>query len=190
VVPTGNHAPILSGNIDNAVSPKSGKAGDSYDFYVNYKDADGDPPRYHDKVMGSVRLVFNDGSYAADLAPAVDEDQSNSSFYATERTFVYTASGLPEGNHKFHFEASDGWNKVRWPLVSQGTDPTENDPVVSVNAKASLTEMTVTPTNGDTNTTFTLSVKFKDQNGERPYISGSKEQVWVEFAGDSSISST
>ncbi|MEN6370895.1 MAG: hypothetical protein ABFD64_02690 [Armatimonadota bacterium] len=187
--PSGNHIPVLSlSSGDVAVSPASGKASDTYDFVISYRDGDGDPPRYHDKVMGSMRVVFSDGSYAADLVPVVAENQSDTSFYITDRRFTVKANGLPEGNHKFHFEASDGWNKVRWPVASQGDDESENDPVVVVNAKAKLTDTAVNPPNGDTNTTFTLSVKYSDVNGERPYVdSGTgKEQVWVEFGGDSS----
>lgn len=186
VAPLGNHIPVLSLTAgDTAVSPVSGKATDSYGFTISYRDADGDPPRYHDKVLGYVRVVFSDGKYAADLIPVVAEDQTDSTFYTRDRRFKVSANGLPEGNHKFHFEASDAWNKVRWPAAAQGLDPDENDPVVVVNAKATLTEMTVNPPNGDTNTTFQINVKFADANGQGPQYSGGKDQVWVEFGGDS-----
>jgi hypothetical protein len=183
--PTTNHKPILSlGTGEVPVSPSSGKASDRYDFYINYVDSDGDPPRYHGGLLGYIRVIFNDGTYASDMIPLVPEDQSDSTFYKTQRQFTVSANGLPEGSHKFHFEASDGIVKTRWPEQAQGIDPTANDPVVAVNAKARLSNVTINPPNGDTNTTFAISVKYASPGGQPPLVVGGREQVWVEFDGN------
>jgi hypothetical protein len=171
------------------VSPESGKSTDLYDFFVSYRDADGDPPRYHEGALGYIRVIFNDGTYAADLRPEVAEDPFDPNFYMTSRRFTVRANGLPEGTHKFHFEASDGWTKVRWPEVAQGTDPTANDPQVVVNVKAKLSNVVVNPPDGDTNTRFNISVKYSDVNNQPPHkitIGGAQvDEVWVEFGGNS-----
>jgi hypothetical protein len=180
--PDTNHPPLLTEPVgDTPVSPSSGKTTDSFDFYVTYRDDDADPPRYHDGVLGYVRVLFNDGSYAADMHSVIPEDPTNPAFFATARRCTVRANGLPEGNHKFHFEASDGWVKIRWPDLVQGPDPTANDPQVAVNVKAKLTDMLVSPPSGNTSTTFDISVKYTDPNGLGPIVTGGKEQVWVEI---------
>ncbi len=186
--PSSNHAPILSLMGDSPVSPASGKPSDSFEFAVSYMDADGNPPHYHDGVLGYIRVVFNDGAYAADLTPEVPEDEWNSDWYKEFKRFTVTTDGLPEGVHKFHFEASDGWTKVRLPLAAQGGDPGVNDFVVSVNSRARLTEMQVNPPAGDSNTTFAISVKYSHQNGQPPFkttVGGvQRDEVWVELNGN------
>lgn len=181
-VPSTNHAPVLSmQDGDSAVSPVSGKTSDTYDFFVTYKDDDGDPPRYHDNVLGYVRVVFDDGLYAAEMTPETAEDTSNPTFYTTQRRFKVRAIGLPEGVHKFHFDASDGWSKARWPVPVDLGDPTADDPEVSVNYKARLTNITITPPGGNTTSTFAISVTYTDPDGLAPFVEAGKEQVWVEI---------
>lgn len=183
--PDGNHEPFLRlGLGEEPVSPASGKAGDDYTFAVTYRDADGDPPRFHDGVLGYIRVIFDDAAYAADMIPDVPEDEANPDFYKTTRRFTVTAHGLPEGNHKFRFEASDGWIDVRCPEAAQGTDPTLDDYEVLINSKATLSQITIVPPAGDANTTFAISVKYADTNGQAPLVEGGRDQVWVEFGGD------
>jgi len=190
--PGTNHVPVLyvaSG--DSPVSPWSGKSMDPYDFYITYKDVDGDPPRYHEGVLGYVRLVFEtvlpDGTHSrtfvADMRPEVPENIADPAWYKEPRRFTFRANGLSQGNHKFHFESSDGWARVRWPELAQGGDETANDPVVEVNVKATLTEMAIVPPTGDPETTFSISVKYSDLNNHPPIVESGREQVWVEIDG-------
>lgn len=180
--PDTNRAPILSMQAgDSPVSPASGKTSDVYDFFVTYKDDDGDPPRYHDNTLGYVRIVFDDGKYAGEMRPEVAEDTSDPLFYTTARRFIVRTTGLPEGPHKFHFEASDGWSKVRWPAVVDISDPTADDPEVTVNYKGRIADITVSPSSGNTTTTFAITAKYSDPDGFAPMVEGAKEQVWVEI---------
>ena len=179
VPPDTNRAPVLSMQAgDVPVSPTSGKPTDTFDFYVTYRDDDGDPPRLHDNnVQGYIRVVFNDGTFSAPMMPEIPETGTN--FYMTPRRMTVRAVGLPQGSHKFHFEASDGWVAVRYPALVQGADPTANDPVVVVNSKPSLTNIVVSPPSGSESTTFTFSVKYSDADGDPPITNG----VWVEIDG-------
>lgn len=175
--PDTNRAPVLSMTTgDASVSPASGKMADAYRFYITYADEDNNPPMLHDSnIFGYIRLVFNDGSYASDMYPV--EAETGVDFYKSPRRFTVNAQGLPGGTHRFHFEASDGWLKARWPSLVQGTDPTANDSVVSVNTKGVLSNAIITPPTGTTSSSFNLSVVYTDADSQAP------QRVWVEIDG-------
>jgi len=137
-------------------------ADDLVAFRVSYTDADGDRPSYHDGVQGYVKVVFNDlgtSKLMQLLNPtggAVD--------YTTPQTFTTVPMNPPEGVHKYHFEASDGYYTVTWPTGTQ-FDPRANDYQIKVNYKPVLSAGRVDPTAGQVATTFTMTVNYKDTDG-------------------------
>ncbi|MBI2844315.1 MAG: S8 family serine peptidase [Armatimonadetes bacterium] len=186
--PSTNHPPYLwLQSPYPAVDPQGGLTSTAYDFFISYKDDDGDAPWFHDSVLGFVRVIFNDATYAADmkLASGQSGDPASEDYFKAGKLFTWEAPGLPEGTHRFHFEASDGWVKVRYPSLAQGPDPYANDPMVAVNNKAKLTNISVAPLTGGVSTTFTISLKYSDADTGNfgPSLEGGQEQVWVEIEG-------
>ena len=140
-------------------------AGEPLTFTVLYKDADGDPPTYHDGVQGYVKVVFNDSGRTAQLLPS-----SSSTDYKTGVPFSVTLTDVPEGTHPYHFEASDGLvtTPSRYPMDPGGTGA--NDEKVKVNYKPALRNGAVDKTAGAA--VFTFTVTYSDQDGVGPTASG------------------
>lgn len=146
-----NHSPVLAISATTPyLTPLTGEPSSHYVFAIKYSDADGDPPSYHNRLLGYVRVVFNDGSYTAAMATA------DSGSYVNGRLFTVATDHLPSGTHKFHFEASDGKTSVRYPTAG-GYDPTAADFQVAVGSSsttqpAGLTRVvaTVAPSSPDT----------------------------------------
>lgn len=138
------------------------QASDLVTFRINYRDADGDPPSYHDGVQGYVKTVFNYLNQSRSMRPlnwtggAID--------YTRDQVFTTEPINPPEGTHKYHFEASDGYYVSRWPQGTLG-DPAANDYSIKVNYKAVLSNGKVEPTAGQSATNFTFTVTYKDQDG-------------------------
>ncbi|MGQ9580459.1 MAG: hypothetical protein ACUVT8_05880 [Armatimonadota bacterium] len=137
-------------------------ASDLVTFRISYRDADGDPPSYHDGVQGYVKVVFNELNQSRTMRPlnwdggAID--------YTRGQIFTTEPINPPEGTYKYHFEASDGYFVSRWPQGTLG-DPTANDYTIKVNYKPALSNGKVEPTAGQVATNFTFTVTYKDQDG-------------------------
>lgn len=140
-------------------------AGEPLTFTVLYKDANGDPPTYHDGVQGYVKVVFNDSGRTAQMLPS-----SSSTDYVTGVPFSVTLTDVPEGTHPYHFEASDGLvtTPSRYPVDPGGTGA--SDEKVKVNYKPALRNGSVDKTAGAA--VFTFTVTYSDQDGVGPTASG------------------
>lgn len=131
-------------------------------FRIDYKDPDNDPPTYHDSVQGYIRVVFNDSGRSAQMLPLKPPVTD----YTVNVPFTVTLTDVPEGSHKYHFEASDGYYNVRWPEGVLG-NPAANDYAIRVNYKPVILSGMVDHTSGAT--TFTFTAKYQDQDGTPPY---------------------
>lgn len=132
------------------------QASDLVTFRANYSDANNDPPSYHDGVQGYVRVVFTDVNFGKtmhflDTLASVD--------YTSPVLFTTEPVNPPEGTHKYHFEASDGYVVTRWPASSA------SDYTIKVNYKPVLSSGRVDPTSGQSATNFQFTVNYKDQDG-------------------------
>jgi len=140
------------------------KSSDLVTFRANYRDADNDAPNYHDSVQGYIKLVFNTSGQGRQMQllnpPAAGEAVN----YRVDLPFSTVPLTLPEGTHKYHIEASDGYYVVRFPSGTLG-DPAANDYTITVNRKPVLTAGKVDPAIGQTATTFTFTVTYRDQDG-------------------------
>lgn len=176
--PPGNAPPKL----DLALAtPSIGKTTDNYRFSVRYLDADGDPPGPHDGVSGFVQLVVDaeiNGqivrrTYRSSVDPVTGGSWPANVYRTIDSTvfsgFLIDASlaPLPPGSHRFHFEASDGWTLVRFPTNAA------NDPSVVVNSRPRLTLPDgggVTPSQGNSGTTFRFRVIYSDGDNQAPAV--------------------
>lgn len=175
-VPPGNVAPVLEMGI---ATPTRIRTTDNVAFSVRYEDAEGDPPGPHDGVSGYIQLVVDaevDGQpvrrvYRSSVDPVGGGSWPKNTFRTIDSTvfngFLIDASvtPLPVGTHRFHFEASDGWQVTRYPA-----DP-NLDPFVVVNSKPILTVPVaggVTPTQGNAGTPFTFRVIYSDADNKAP----------------------
>ncbi|MCE5323441.1 hypothetical protein LLG46_09040 [bacterium] len=133
--------------------------GQSLTFTVNYKDADNDPPTYHDGLAGYVRLVFDNDSNTVGLPMAPAATTTN---YTSPVQFKVTTDDLPEGTTAYHFVASDGYDpdhKVRYPENSS------DDYTITVNYLPTLSSASIDPSSGQQATTFKFTVTYKDLDG-------------------------
>ena len=136
-----------------SVTPLSGTTTDTFTYTVTYYDAENNPPAF-------VRIYIDDVSANMQKKDILDNTYSDGCVYE----YVVIA-GLAVGTHSYHFEASDGLQVVllppsgaySGPIVSQ---PGNNAPVLS--------SATVTPSSGDTLTTFTFRVTYTDSNDDEP----------------------
>ena len=138
-------------------------AGEPVTFKILYKDADGDPPTYHDGVQGYVKVVFNDTGRTSQLAP-----MGVGSTYVLGVPFGVTLTDVPEGIHPYHFEASDGYVISRFPLDPTGSGV--NDERVQVNYKPTLSSGSVDHVSGAS--LFTFSVTYSDRDNVAPAAGG------------------
>ncbi len=136
-------------------------AGEPLTFKVNYKDADGDPPTYHDGVQGYVQVVFSDTGRTSQLVP-----MGTGSSYISGMPFGVTLTDVPEGTHPYHFEASDGYEVTKY----YGSGTSANPERVQVNYKPTLTNGSVDHTSGAAS--FTFTVKYTDRDNVAPAAGG------------------
>lgn len=175
-VPPGNTAPQLANAV---VTPNIGTTSTNFMFSVDYRDAQGDPPGPHDGVVGYLQLVVDaevNGqiirrTYTSSVDPVTGGPWPQNVF-RTINASVFdgflidpNVTPLPPGSHRFHFEASDGWQVVRYP-----SNPA-NDPSVVVNSKPVLTipeSGGVLPAEGNEGTTFVFQVMYTDGDNQAP----------------------
>lgn len=132
-------------------------AGEPLTFKVSYKDADGDPPTYHDGVQGYVQVVFSDTGRTSQLVPI-----GLGTSYTTGIPFGVTLTDVPEGTHPYHFEASDGYEVTKY----YGSGTVASPEKVQVNYKPTLTNGNVDHTSGAA--AFTFGVTYTDRDGVPP----------------------
>ncbi len=148
-------------------SSRTFKSTDLVTFRANYRDADDDPPSYHDSVQGYVKLVFNTSGQGSQMQLLNLPSAGQVINYKLDQAFSTEPMTLPEGTHKYHIEASDGYDPdhmVRFPSGSLG-DPAANDYTVTVNYRPVIAAGKVDPAIGQTATTFTFTATYKDQDG-------------------------
>ena len=136
-------------------------SGEPLTFKVNYRDDDNDTPNYHDGVQGYLRVVFNDTTLSSQLMPVTIPVAS----YTVDTPFTVTLTNVSEGVHKYHFEASDGYQTTRFPVGTVG-NVTANDYSIIVNYKPVLKSGTVDHTSGAND--FTFSVTYQDKDAVAP----------------------
>ena len=150
-----NQAPTLSSGY---VTPSSGDTSTTFNYYVTYTDPDGDAP--------TTKYVYVDGS------PHTMTKISGS--YTSSATFKYSTT-LSAGSHNYYFYFNDGHGHTK-RLPTSGT---YSGPSVSLpNQPPTLSSGYVTPTSGDTSTTFNYYVTYTDSDGDAPttkyvYVDGS-----------------
>ncbi|MDO8587250.1 MAG: hypothetical protein Q7T82_09440 [Armatimonadota bacterium] len=169
--PPGNRAPALDARNNSGVSfdvvntPRDpatgryhGRSGQQYAFQVRYRDADNNPPSYHDGVQGYCRVVIE----ISGAAPQTLVLSTTSTDFATGAIMNSASINLTPGTYRFHFEASDGWVSTRFPTSSTA------DYTLIVNTKPVLSNPTVSPIFGNRGTMFTYSVTYTDADGQAP----------------------
>lgn len=169
---TDNHAPVLtyvSPTLTNDTA--TGQSTDKFMFTVNYQDADGDPPTLHNNVAGYIKVVIDGIKY--DMLPPgsgmlVGVDYS----YPDPALKGIT---LPAGNHKFHYESSDGYVVTTLPVTGDYT--------LTINQSPTLTNPKVTPLASNWGRAFVFSVTYSDVNNDPPYANASgTPQLWIDGA--------
>ena len=150
-----NNPPQLSSGY---VSPTSGDTSTSFYYYVTYYDDDGDNP--------SAKYVYIDGSaYTMSLY----------SGSASDGVYRYGPKNLGEGTHNYYFYFTDGeGGTARLPSSGSSSGPSVTEP----NEPPELSSGSVSPTSGDTSTSFYYYVTYYDDDGDNPsakyvYIDGS-----------------
>ncbi|MFQ3550163.1 MAG: hypothetical protein SNJ70_10485, partial [Armatimonadota bacterium] len=139
---------------------------DPMTFRVQYSDADGDPPTFHDGVRGFVRLVLTNTGAQYPMSPVnVITDYTVPSWFTTS---VYN---LPSGNQLYHFGGSDGYYTARWPVGTAG-NISGNDYQMTINGRPEILNAEVNPSAGVTGQAFEFSCRYKDDAIGTP-------SVWV-----------
>ena len=154
-----NRQPVLS---LQSVTPTLGNTGQQFVYSVKYTDLDVTPP-------SSIKLWI-DSMAGIDISAG-----GSGTNYAAGVVYSYSlpVGTLAVGPHKYHFTASDGQESA-----NQTADI--NMPTVHVNNAPTLSDDSVSPTNGWSDDTYTYSAKYKDPDGDAPlfvkvYIDGTAE---------------
>ena len=146
-----NQPPLLS---EGHVTPEEGTEDEPFEFRVLYRDADGDVPEHVTLEIDGERI---------EMDSELNENQGWD--FKEGVNFSTRLKRLGAGIHHFRFIASDGRHKVytdtrKGPMVSEGPAPENTKPI--------LKEIFVTPQDGDTDSSFTFSVIYKDKDGDEP----------------------
>ncbi len=149
-----NHAPVLN---NGSISPNEGNSGETFTYSVHYSDPDNDPA-----VTAS---VYIDGTpYTMEL----------SSGSAWDGTYTYSTT-LGPGPHTYYFSFTDG----NGGFAQAPTSGTSSGPSVAgpPNHAPVIDSPGVNPVDGSTGIPYTYSVRYSDQDGDRPstgyvYIDG------------------
>lgn len=140
------------------------KSSDVVAFLAGYRDADNDPPNYHNSVQGYIKLVINTSGQGRQMQLLNPPSVGDVLDYTRDMSFATEPITLPEGQHRYHIEASDGYYVVRFPAGALG-DPAANDYTLTVNYRPVIAAAKVEPAIGQTATTFTFTATYMDQDG-------------------------
>jgi len=153
------------------VSPEAGTTLARYTFTVTYTDPL-DPAQW-------VRVIIDAGTAGERRENMVVDPRLNDPAQGAVYTFVADralGNALSEGQHTFHFEASDGTILVREPASGEIDGP-------FVNHQPKLTNYGVKPFEGGTATLFRYEVVYSDKDGHSPELEGSQTGVQVLIDG-------
>jgi hypothetical protein len=143
-----NNAPTLSSGI---VKPQTGTTSTEFIYQVTYKDLDNDPP--------TTKKVFIDN-----IGYTMKYVSGN---HISSAIYQYTTK-LSEGDHKYYFDFNDGIVSARLPLSGNYFGPFVSSP--PSNVPPSLYSGSVSPLTGQTTTSFTYLVYYKDNDNDPPTI--------------------
>ena len=160
-----NNPPQLSNPL---VEPPSGSSSTNFYYYVHYYDSDGDSP--------SVKQVY------IDFMPYTMRLYSGS---ASNGIYRYGPQNLPVKSHNYYFYFDDGKGGIaRLPASGTYSGPSVSPP----NQPPLMANGYVTPSSGDTSTTFNYYVNYRDSDGDAPttkyvYVDGSPHAM-TKISGD------
>jgi hypothetical protein len=141
-----NNPPEL---FENPLVPSSGYENETFNFTVNYKDIDNDPP---DEILVN---ITDHGTYTLMELDSLDQD------YSDGKDYYLKLGGFKFGNaYSYHFAASD--SKGFW------VETIEIDEPVIINCPPSLSNPDIDNNTGNASTTFTFTVTFTDLENEPP----------------------
>ncbi len=121
----------------------------TFNFQVNYSDADNDAAAAHNGVFGYVKVVFTEPGIPAKVMSPITVPVTSWILPVQHRASI---TGLPAGTHRFHFEASDGYRAgnlvTRFPAnaASDQAITIFSKPVLSFGAGQGVSPATGTPT--------------------------------------------
>jgi outer membrane protein assembly factor BamB len=146
--PIVNDLPSVTCDVQDVfcVSPDRGDKSTTFIFSAKYNDPDGGVN------PGPTGQVYIDGDTTHPYSLILSSGTVHDGVYS----YQTTGQNLGSGNHEFYFTFSDyDANVIRFPITGSITGPL-------VNEKPQLSEGSVTPTNGNTNTEFVYSVHYYD----------------------------
>ncbi len=155
----GNTAPTLA---NGSVSPSAGTTATTFTYKVTYTDADGDPP-------SPARIIIDSTWYSMSYV---------SGNYTFGAIYQYKTK-LNVGNHNYYFFFSDPSNAtVRLPTSGTYSGPLVNGSGGSNNVPT-LKSGSVSPTSGNTSTTFTYQITYTDKDNDAP----TTKKVYIDSTG-------
>jgi len=148
--------------ISGAVNPTTGTTATDFKFSVTYKDVDNNDPT---QTPGYIRVVI--GTETFNLA------RQDTKPFTEGSVFAYTTKLKAGSGTKFHFEASDGLESVRFPAEGDLSVGLVNTPPTLKNGK-------VDPASGKLSTEFVYSVEYSDVDGD----AAQSVQVFIDGSAD------
>lgn len=139
---------------NGGVAPASGVASTTFTYEVTYTDVDGDAPV-------SISVWVNGSEQTMSYISGSHE---------TGSLYRYTTTLAKGSSHEYYFTTSNAGGSDRLPETDAYSGPTVNDslPVLS--------DGSVAPTSGDTDTTFTYEVTYTDIDGD----AATGVSVWID----------
>jgi len=185
--PTSDHAFIVntppqldwtgnSGFESDGVNPDSGPGGTTFEFQVEYTDADNDPP--------AVKEVWIDLDDSSSYEPGEKFDMSgvnpgdtnyqDGKDYTYSRQIYYAGDGTL--NYRFYF--SDGTDEATGtPAGDQTVTVTNNVPSLDWTGNAGFESDGVDPDSAGSGSTFEFQVEYTDIDNNAPSV----KQVWIDL---------
>ncbi len=142
------NAPTLT---DTNVTPPIGNTSTLFTYWVNYTDADNNPPT-------SINVIIDEVPYSMNKYDLADFNFTNGCLYNYS---IY----LSNATHSYYFTASDGNYSTRNPVVSNYTGPTVN--LINVQP-LTLENGFVTPFDGRNSEIFSFNVTYLDPENQPP----------------------
>jgi hypothetical protein len=159
----------------DGVNPDSGAGGDSFEFRINYSDADDEAPG-----LIQVWVDENDnGAYDAgekyDMTEVDggDTDYTDGKLYTKTLTIAYAG----DGTLNYRFYATDGISDaIGSPTSNKDISVTNSAPSLAWTGEADYISDGVNPDSGSGGDSFEFRVKYTDDNNDAP----SSIQVWID----------